>query len=268
MSVPKNNNNDPDNTPNVENVDNNTAEVKKPRLVIKNPSTDNKPRVTPPNPDNKTRVVTPNPNAGQDNRNRPAGGNTYPPNTQQGSNPANRRFQPPPPKDQHRVNNEIRGVREVRLVGDNVVEEGVFAFTEALKMAEDMELDLVEIAPNAAPPVCRIIDYRKFLYDKKRKEKEIKAKTVKMVVKEVRFTPETDDHDLDFKSKHAERFLEEGAKVKAYVSFKGRGILFKERGELLLLKLADRLKDFGTLEQMPKLEGKRMFVFFSPKKKK
>lgn len=266
MSVPKNNN--PNDTPDIEKVDDNTPEVKKPRLVIKpNTNPDGKSRITPPNPENKTRVVTPNPNAGQDNRNRPTG-NTNPPNTQQGGNPTNRRFQAPPPKDLHRVNNDIRGVKEVRLVGDNVTEEGVFSFIEAMKMAEEQELDLVEIAPNAVPPVCRIIDYRKFLYDKKRKEKEIKAKTVKMVVKEVRFTPETDDHDLDFKAKHAERFLEEGAKVKAYVSFKGRGILFKERGELLLLKLADRLKDFGTLEQMPKLEGKRMFVFFSPKKKK
>ena len=172
MSVPKNNN--PNDTPDIEKVDDNTPEVKKPRLVIKpNTNPDGKPRITPPNPENKTRVVTPNPNAGQVNRNRPTG-NTNPPYTQQGGNPANRRFQPPPPKDLHRVNNDIRGVKEVRLVGDNVTEEGVFSFTEAMKMAEDLELDLVEIAPNAVPPVCRIIDYRKFLYDKKRKEKEIK----------------------------------------------------------------------------------------------
>lgn len=179
------------------------------------------------------------------------------------------RFQPPPSeKDNYRINDEIRGVKEVRLIGDNVPEEGIYSFNIALEMAEERELDLVEIARNATPPVCRIIDYTKFLYDKKRRDKEIKQKAQKTIIKEIRFTPETDDHDIEFKTKHAERFLEEGAKVKAYVSFKGRGILFKDRGELLLLKFADKLKEHGSLEQLPKLEGKRMFIFITPKKKK
>ena len=165
---------------------------------------------------------------------------------------------------EHRINERIR-VPEVRLVGDNV-EQGVYKTSEALKIAYKLSLDLVEIAAKARPPVCRIIDYSKFLYEKKRKEKEIKAKAQKTVVKEIRFTPNTDDHDFEFKSKHAERFLEEGAKVKAYVQFKGRAIVFKERGELLLLKFAERLSELGSLEQMPRLEGKRMFAFISPKK--
>ncbi len=165
---------------------------------------------------------------------------------------------------EHRINERIR-VPEVRLVGDNV-EQGIFKTSDALKMAYRLNLDLVEIAEKARPPVCRIIDYSKFLYEKKRKEKEIKAKTQKTVVKEIRFTPNTDDHDFEFKSKHAQRFLEEGSKVKAYVQFKGRAIVFKERGELLLLKFAERLTEFGALEQMPRLEGKRMFAFISPKK--
>lgn len=165
---------------------------------------------------------------------------------------------------EHRINERIR-VPEVRLVGDNV-EQGVHRTSEALKMAYRLNLDLVEIASKAHPPVCRIIDYSKFLYEKKRKEKEIKAKTQKTVVKEIRFTPNTDDHDFEFKSKHAERFLIEGSKVKAYVQFKGRAIVFKERGELLLLKFAERLSEWGSLEQMPRLDGKRMFAFISPKK--
>lgn len=268
MSVPPKNNpttNDPS-----QQKPNEQQEVRKPRLIIKpnlNKSDSPRPTNTPP-PTGDNRPPRPNPaQAGSDNR-PPRPTNTTPPSSGGGLLPPNRRFQPPPPKDLHRVNDDIRGVREVRLVGDNVAEEGVFSFAEALHMAEELELDLVEIAPNATPPVCRIIDYRKFLYDKKRKEKEIKAKSVKMVVKEIRFTAEIDDHDFDFKSKHAEEFLKEGAKVKAFVTFKGRGILFKERGELLLLKLADKLKDHATLEQMPKLEGKRMFIFLSPKKKK
>ena len=164
-----------------------------------------------------------------------------------------------------RTNFQIR-VQEVRLVGDNV-EEGIYPTRTAQRMADDKGLDLVEIAPKAVPPVCRIIDYKKFLYEKKRKAKEIKAKTVKTVIKEIRFpSPNTDDHDFEFKAKHAERFLSEGAKVRAYVHFRGRSILFKERGELLLLKFVQRLEDFGTLENMPKLEGKRMYVFMQPKK--
>jgi translation initiation factor IF-3 len=165
---------------------------------------------------------------------------------------------------EHRINERIR-VPEVRLVGDNV-EQGIHRTSEALKMAYRLNLDLVEIAATARPPVCRIIDYSKFLYEKKRKEKEIKAKTQKTVVKEIRFTPNTDEHDFEFKSKHAERFLIEGSKVKAYVQFKGRAIIFKERGELLLLKFAERLSKYGALEQMPRLDGKRMFAFISPKK--
>lgn len=138
---------------------------------------------------------------------------------------------------------------------------------DAVKMAEQMELDLVEISPNAEPPVCRIIDYSKFLYQQKKKQKEIKAKAVKVVVKEIRFGPQTDEHDFEFKMRHAEKFLKEGAKVKAYVFFKGRSILFKEQGEILLLKLATALEDLGTVEQLPKLEGKRMTMMISPKKK-
>jgi translation initiation factor IF-3 len=152
-------------------------------------------------------------------------------------------------------------------VGENVT-VGVYPTDEARRMAREQELDLVEISPQADPPVCRIIDYNKFLYDKKKKEKEMKAKAKTTEMKEIRFTPNTDDHDFDFKSKHAESFLKEGNKVKAYVQFKGRAIQFKDRGELLLLKFADRLKEFGQLESMPKLEGKRMLAIISPKTSK
>jgi len=157
-------------------------------------------------------------------------------------------------------------VPQVRLVGDNI-EVGVYSIQEALKMAQEQALDLVEISPNADPPVCKIIDYNKFLYEKKRKEKEMKAKSKASEVKEIRFTPNTDDHDFDFKAKHAEKFLKEGNKVKAYVQFKGRAIQFKERGELLLLKFAERLNDSGVLEGMPKMEGKRMLAIWAPKSK-
>src|SRR6187431_3730234 len=167
---------------------------------------------------------------------------------------------------EHRINNFIR-VPQVRLVGENV-EVGVYNTQDALRMAQDQQLDLVEISPTADPPVCKIIDYNKFLYDKKKKEKEMKAKSKTAEVKEIRFTPGTDDHDFDFKSKHAEKFLKDGNKVKAYVQFKGRAIQFKERGELLLLKFADRLKEVGVLESMPKMEGKRMLVMFAPKSQK
>jgi translation initiation factor IF-3 len=155
----------------------------------------------------------------------------------------------------------------VRVVGDNI-ETQVLSLQEALRMADEMELDLVEISPNADPPVCRIIDYQKFLYQQKKKQKEIKAKTAKVVVKEIRFGPNTDDHDYNFKLKHAIKFLEEGAKVRAYVFFKGRSILFKEQGEVLLLRFANDLEEYGKVDQMPRLEGKRMIVSFSPKKKK
>jgi translation initiation factor IF-3 len=156
----------------------------------------------------------------------------------------------------------------VRVVGENIEKPEVYPLSVALKMADELELDLVEISPTAIPPVCKIIDYQKFLYQQKRKQKEIKAKAVKVVVKEIRFGPNTDDHDFNFKLRHAEKFLAEGAKVKAYVFFKGRSILFKEQGEILLLKFAAELEDVGKVEQMPKLEGKRMIMFISPKKKK
>ena len=167
-------------------------------------------------------------------------------------------------KEQYRINEKIR-VREVRLVGDNV-EQGVYSITDALNIAEEQGLDLVEISPNAAPPVCRVIDYQKFLYQLKKKQKEQKAKSVKIVVKEIRFGPQTDDHDYNFKLRHAREFLQEGAKVKAYVFFKGRSILFKEQGEVLLLRFANDLEDYGKVEQMPVLEGKRMIIMLTPKK--
>ena len=155
----------------------------------------------------------------------------------------------------------------VRVVGDDI-ETQVMNIQDALKLADKMELDLVEISPNADPPVCKIIDYQKYLYQQKKKQKEIKAKTVKVTVKELRFGPNTDDHDYNFKLKHAIRFLEEGAKVRAYVFFKGRSILFKEQGEVLLLRFANDLEEYGKVEQLPRLEGKRMIISFSPKKKK
>ncbi|MFY8090998.1 MAG: translation initiation factor IF-3 [Chitinophagaceae bacterium] len=173
----------------------------------------------------------------------------------------NPRFRQPEPE--HRLNEKIR-VPEVRLVGENVT-VGVYPTAEALKIAQALELDLVEISPNAAPPVCKVIDYKKFLYEKKKKEKEMKANAKQSEVKEVRFTPSTDDHDFDFKAKHAEGFLKDGNKVKAYVQFKGRAIQFKERGELVLLKFAERLSEVGQPETLPKLEGKRMFLMLTPK---
>ena len=169
-------------------------------------------------------------------------------------------------KDQYRVNERIRA-KEVRLVGDNV-EQGVYPLSRALQIAEDMELDLIEISPNAVPPVCKILDYQKFLYQQKKRLKEQKAKSTKVVVKEIRFGPQTDDHDYNFKLKHAMGFLKEGAKVKAYVFFRGRSILFKEQGEVLLLRFANDLEDYGKVEQMPVLEGKRMTIMLTPKKAK
>jgi len=183
------------------------------------------------------------------------------PGNRGGFNPRFRKEQ----QQEHRTNHMIR-VPEVRLVGDNV-QVGVYSTQEALKIAQSQELDLVEISPGANPPVCKVIDYNKFLYDEKKKKKEIKAKSKTSEVKEIRFTPNTDDHDFEFKVKHAEKFLADGDKVKAHVQFKGRAIMFKERGELLLLKFADRLKDVGALEGLPKMEGKRMQVMFAPKSK-
>lgn len=181
------------------------------------------------------------------------------------------------PKDQFRTNEQIRAP-EVRLVGDNLqalgetigqnIESDIYPTRKVLDWARRMGLDLVEIAATAKPPVVRIIDYNKFLYEKKKKEKEIKAKAAKTVVKEIRFGPNTDDHDFDFKLRHARGFLEDGAKVKAYVHFRGRTIVFKDRGELLLLRFIKELEDVGAAEALPKMEGRRMIVIVSPKKGK
>ncbi|NLN25135.1 MAG: translation initiation factor IF-3 [Bacteroidetes bacterium] len=168
-------------------------------------------------------------------------------------------------EDQHRINENIRE-KEVRLVGDNV-EMGVYPIERALEIAEEQGLDLVEISPNANPPVCKVMDYKKFVYEQKKRDKALKAKSTKVTVKEIRFGPQTDDHDYEFKKKHAEKFLQEGAKLKAYVFFKGRSIIYKDQGEILLLRLAQDLEEYGKVEQMPKLEGKRMTMFISPKKK-
>ena len=167
-------------------------------------------------------------------------------------------------KQEYRINEQIR-VREVRIVGDNT-EPVVVPTFKAIQMAEQQGVDLVEISPNANPPVCKLIDYSKFLYQLKKKAKEQKAKQVKMEVKEIRFGPQTDDHDYNFKLKHAQEFLAEGNKVKAYVFFRGRSILFKEQGEVLLLRFANDLEEYGKVEQMPILEGKRMILFIAPKK--
>ncbi len=181
------------------------------------------------------------------------------------------------PRDQFRTNEQIR-IPEVRLVGDDMdaiseaagrkIAPGVYNTRQALDWARRLELDLVEISPKAVPPVVKIIDYNKFLYEKKKREKEIKAKAVKTVVKEIRFGPNTDEHDFEFKLRHAQRFLEEGAKVKAYVHFRGRTIVFKDRGELLLLRFLKELEDYGSAEALPKMEGRRMTVIVQPKKGK
>lgn len=178
-------------------------------------------------------------------------------------------------KPSFRINHQIR-VPEVRLVGDNFdeiseiigqkVEPGLFTTKQAQALAKEVQLDLVEISPKAKPPVCRIIDYKKFLYIKKKKDKEVKSKAVKTVIKEIRFGPNTDDHDFNFKLKHAQKFLSDGAKVKAYVHFRGRTIVFKDRGELLLLKLLKELEEVGSAENLPKMEGRRMIVIIAPKK--
>ncbi|WP_293918373.1 translation initiation factor IF-3 [Apibacter sp.] len=165
---------------------------------------------------------------------------------------------------EHKINGKI-DVPEVRLVGDNV-NQGIYPIKEALAIAEDLELDLVMITESANPPVCRVVDYKKFLYEQKKKQKELKSKQTKVVVKEIRFGPQTDEHDFEFKKKHAQKFLEEGSKLKAYVFFKGRSIVFKDQGQILLLRLAQELEEWGKVEQMPKLEGKRMIMMMSPKK--
>lgn len=187
----------------------------------------------------------------------------FPPRPPRGAfNPRFRKEQ----QQEHRTNQMIR-VPQVRLVGENI-EVGIYSIQDAQRIAQEQGLDLVEISPNADPPVCRIIDYNKFLYEKKKKDKEMKAKAKQSEVKEIRFTPNTDDHDFNFKAKHAEEFLREGNKVKAYVQFRGRAIQFKDRGELLLLKFAERLSEFGVLEGMPKMEGKRMLAIWAPKSQK
>lgn len=165
------------------------------------------------------------------------------------------------------MNEEITAPR-VRVVGENVPEQGIYAIADALRMAEEQELDLVEISPTADPPVCKIIDYQKYQYLQKKKAKEQKANASKVVIKEIRFGPQTDEHDFQFKLKHAQGFLQDGCKVKAYVFFRGRSILFSEQGEKLLLRFALELDDYGKAEQMPKLEGKRMIMIIGPNKKK
>jgi len=176
-----------------------------------------------------------------------------------------KRFTPRVETEQHRINHKITA-REVRLVVEGE-EPRVVATADAIRMAEEQEMDLVEISPNAVPPVCKIMEYRKFLYNQKRKQKELKAKQSKVIIKEIRFGPNTDDHDFNFKLAHAKKFLEEGSKVKAYVFFRGRTIVFKDRGEILLLKFVQEIGDIGVLESMPKLEGKRMTIMINPKKK-
>ncbi len=194
----------------------------------------------------------------------------FPPKPYQGGgnqNHAGVRGRRPEKENPNRINHEITAPM-VRVVGENVEPNLVIPIRQALAMAEQMELDLIEISPKADPPVCRIADYQKFLYQQKRKAKEIKAKQVKVVVKEIRFGPQTDDHDYNFKLKHAENFLNEGAKVKAYVVFRGRSIVFKEQGEILLLRFATDLEEIAKVEMMPKLDGKKMNMILAPKGKK
>lgn len=166
---------------------------------------------------------------------------------------------------EHKLN-ELITAKEVRLVTDGVGAE-VISTREALRRAEEMELDLVEVSPNAVPPVCKIVDYKKFLFNQKKKQKELKAKQVKVVLKEIRFGPNTDEHDFRFKLEHAKKFLTEGNKIKAFVFFRGRTIVFKDRGEILLLRFAQELEEYGAVEALPKLEGKKMIMIINPKKK-
>jgi translation initiation factor IF-3 len=158
-------------------------------------------------------------------------------------------------------------VPEVRLVGDNI-EPGVYKVTDALRLAQELEVDLVEISPNAEPPVCKLMDYGKFLYQQKKREKELKAKSSQVTLKEIRFGPQTDEHDYEFKKKNAIKFLQDGAKLKAFVFFKGRSIVYKEQGQILLLRLAQDLDEYGKVEALPVLEGKRMIMYVASKKKK
>ncbi|MES2567925.1 MAG: translation initiation factor IF-3 [Bacteroidota bacterium] len=168
-------------------------------------------------------------------------------------------------EEQHRINKNIRNTPQVRVVGDDI-EAGVYPIEEAIKMAEDLGVDLVEIAPNVDPPVCKVVDYGKYLYELKKKAKEVKAKASKVVVKDIRFGPHTDEHDYQFKKNHAMKFLQEGSKVKAFVFFRGREIVFKEQGTILLLRFASELEEWGKAEQLPVLEGKKMLMVLAPKK--
>ncbi|HPT02117.1 MAG TPA: translation initiation factor IF-3 [Bacteroidales bacterium] len=175
-----------------------------------------------------------------------------------------RRFPRKQKEELHQINERIKAP-VVRVVGENIT-PGIYNIKEALMIAEGLEMDLVEISPTANPPVCKVIDYKKFLYELKKKQKEIKAKTAKIVVKEIRLGPQTDDHDFNFKLKHAQKFLQEGCKVKVEVFFRGRSIVYKEQGEIIMLKFAQELMEYGKLEKLPMLEGKRMIMIISPKK--
>jgi translation initiation factor IF-3 len=180
--------------------------------------------------------------------------------------PGGRRLPMKPGEGEFNINMQIRA-KEVRLIAEGI-EPGVYSINRAQEIADEQELDLVEISPNADPPVCKVIDYKKFLFERKKKAKEAKANQLKQDIKEIRFGPNTDDHDFDFKLKHAEEFLKEGHKVKAYVFFKGRSIVYKERGEVLLLQFAQKLSEWGKVDMLPKLEGKKMNLIMSPKPKK
>ena len=196
-----------------------------------------------------------------------AGLKPFPPRPQVQQTNSQKRGRRPVKENPNRINNEITAPM-VRVVGDNVEPNLVIPIAKALAIADEMDLDLVEISPNAEPPVCRIVDYQKFLYQQKKKQKEIKAKQTKVVIKEIRFGPQTDDHDYNFKLRHAENFIKEGAKVKAYVFFRGRSIVFKEQGEILLLRFATDLEAVAKVEMMPTLEGKKMNMILAPKPKK
>ena len=187
---------------------------------------------------------------------------TYPPKPRPQQGPQGTQQQ-----GEHRINSQITAP-QVRVVSDELEGAQVMSIREAIALADQMEMDLIEISPKADPPVCRIADYQKFLYQQKKKAKEIKAKQAKVVIKEIRFGPQTDDHDYNFKLRHAQNFLQEGAKVKAYVFFRGRSIVFSEQGQILLLRFATDLEEYGKVEMMPKLEGKRMTMMLAPKPKK
>jgi translation initiation factor IF-3 len=189
-----------------------------------------------------------------------------PPKKKSGYVPGGRRLPMKPGEGEFNINMQIRA-KEVRLIAEGV-EPGVFSIQRALEIADEQELDLVEISPNAEPPVCKVIDYKKFLFERRKKAKEAKSNQIKQDIKEIRFGPNTDDHDFDFKLKHGEEFLKEGHKVKAYVFFKGRSIVYKERGEVLLLQFAQKLAELGKVDMLPKLEGKKMTLIMSPKPKK